>query len=56
VFVAWGGETYIVFIYAEKRRELRTHRPGWEDNIKIDLEDFALEGVDWVHLARDRDR
>jgi hypothetical protein len=27
-----------------------------EDNIKMDLREKVLEGVDWIHLAHDRDR
>jgi hypothetical protein len=26
-----------------------------EDNIKMDLSETGLEGVDWIHLAKDRD-
>jgi hypothetical protein len=28
----------------------------WEDNIKMDLKDTEWEGVDWMHLAQERDR
>jgi hypothetical protein len=31
-----------------------SHR--WKNNIKMDLGEIILEGVDWFHLARDRDR
>jgi hypothetical protein len=27
----------------------------WEDNIKVDLREIRLKGVDWIHLAEDRD-
>jgi hypothetical protein len=27
----------------------------WEDNIKIDLKERMWEGVDWIHLAQNRD-
>jgi hypothetical protein len=27
-----------------------------EDNIKTDLRNLMWEGVDWIHLAQDRDR
>jgi hypothetical protein len=40
----------------EGKRPLGSPRRRWEDNIKIDLEDIWLEGVDWIHLAQDRDR
>jgi len=31
--------------------------PGckWEDNIQMDLTEIGCEGVDWRHLAQDRD-
>jgi hypothetical protein len=28
----------------------------WEDWIKMDLRDIDWEGVEWIHLAQDRDR
>ena len=28
----------------------------WEDNIKIDLKEVGLEGMDWIHMAQDRDK
>jgi hypothetical protein len=39
----------------EGNRPLR--RPGhrWEDDIKIGLWEIGIEGVDWIHLAPDRD-
>jgi hypothetical protein len=27
-----------------------------DHNIKMDLREMNLEGVDWIHLAQDRDR
>jgi len=27
-----------------------------EDTIKIDLRETGLEGVDWIHLAQERDQ
>jgi hypothetical protein len=30
-------------------------KPRWEDNIKIDLQEVGL-GMDWIELAKDRDR
>jgi hypothetical protein len=26
------------------------------DNIKMDLRDMGLKGVDWIHLAQNRDQ
>jgi hypothetical protein len=28
----------------------------WEDNINIDVKEIRCEGVDWTHLAQDRDQ
>jgi len=29
-------------------------RHRWEDNIKMDLREIGIDGVNWSHLARDR--
>jgi len=34
---------------------VRTRR-GWEDDNRMDLREIRLEGMDWMHLALDRDR
>jgi hypothetical protein len=31
-------------------------RRRWEDNIKMDLQEVAWGGMDWINLAQDRDR
>jgi hypothetical protein len=31
-------------------------RCRWEDNIKTDVTEIGWEGVDWMHLAQDRDQ
>jgi hypothetical protein len=41
--------------YARKRPLRRTRR-RWEDNIRMDLREIVWEGVDWMHLAEDRDQ
>jgi hypothetical protein len=40
----------------EGRRPLRRPRCGWEDSIIMDLSEIVWEGVDWIHLAEDRDQ
>jgi hypothetical protein len=30
-------------------------RCRWEDSIKLDLGEIGWSGVDWIHLAEDRD-
>jgi hypothetical protein len=37
------------------RRPLGRPRRRWEDNIKMDLREIGFGGVDWIHLAQDRD-
>jgi len=37
-------------------RLLERPRFGWEDNIKMELQELRCEGVDWFDLAEDRDR
>jgi hypothetical protein len=27
---------------------------GWENNIRMDLREIGWEGVDWIHLGKDR--
>jgi hypothetical protein len=31
-------------------------RHKWEDNIKMDLREIGINGVNWIHLAQDRVR
>jgi hypothetical protein len=31
-------------------------RRRWEDKIRLDLRETGWEGVDWIHLAEDRDQ
>ena len=40
----------------EGKKSLGRHRRRWEDNIKMDLQEVACGGVDWMELAQDRDR
>ena len=39
----------------EGRRPLERSGRRWEDNIKVDLREMGW-GVDWIDLAKDRDR
>jgi hypothetical protein len=38
------------------KRPLRRQRHRWEDGIKMDLRDTGWEGVEWIHLAQDRNQ
>ena len=39
----------------EGKRPLGKPRDRWEDNMKMDLQDLGLGGMDWIVLAQDRD-
>jgi hypothetical protein len=58
--VARMGEergAYRIFVgRPEGRRPLGRPRRTWEDNIKIDLQEVGLEGMDWIDMTQDRDR
>jgi hypothetical protein len=41
---------------AEGKEQLGRPRRKWEDNIRMDLREIGLEGVDWMHLAQDWDQ
>jgi hypothetical protein len=38
------------------KRRLGKPRGRWEDNITIGRREIVWEGVDWMHLAQDRDQ
>jgi hypothetical protein len=40
----------------ERKRPLVRTRPRWEDNIRMDHREVEWEGVEWMHLAQDRDQ
>ena len=40
----------------EGKRPLGRPKLGWEDNIKMDLQEVECECMDWIELAEDRDR
>jgi len=40
----------------EGKRPLGRPRHRWENNIKMDLQEVGCGGMDWIELARDRDR
>jgi 3-oxoacyl-ACP reductase-like protein len=41
---------------SEGKRPLGRPRHRWEDNVKMDLQELGCVGLDWIELARDRDR
>jgi hypothetical protein len=40
----------------EGKRPLGRPRRRWEGEIRMDLRQIGLGGVDWIRLAQDRDR
>jgi hypothetical protein len=40
----------------EGKRSLGRPRCRWVDNIKMDLREIRLDGMDWIELAQDRDQ
>jgi hypothetical protein len=53
----WHGHMDRVLVgKPEGKRPLGRPRHKWEDNIKIDLQEVACGGMDWIKLAQDRDR
>jgi hypothetical protein len=39
----------------EGKRPLGRPRRRWENNVRMDLNEIRCEGVDWIHVAQDRD-
>jgi hypothetical protein len=58
--VAYRGEqrnAYKILVWKpEVKRPHARPRHRWEDNIKMDLRDIVWDGVDWIHLAQNRDQ
>jgi len=40
----------------EGKRKTGRRRRRWEDNIKMDLQEVGWGDMDWIDLAKDRDR
>jgi hypothetical protein len=40
----------------EGKRPLGIPKRRWEDNIKMDLREIGWGGMDWIHLAQNRDQ
>jgi hypothetical protein len=40
----------------EGKRPRGSSKRRWEDNIRMDLREIGRKGVDWIHLAQDRDQ
>jgi hypothetical protein len=52
-----GRNVYRILVgKPEGKRPLERPSRRWEDGIKMDLRDIGCWGVEWIHLAQDRDR
>jgi hypothetical protein len=55
-----GGKrrfAYKVFVgKPEAKRPLGRCKHRWEDNIHTDIQDVGWGGVDWIHVAQERDK
>jgi hypothetical protein len=50
-----GRGVYMVLVgRPEGKRPLGSPRHRWENNIKMDLREIRIDGVNWIHLAWDR--
>jgi hypothetical protein len=56
---AWGRTEKCTKVFVGKpkrKRPLGRPRRRWEDEIRMDLREIGLGGVDWIRLAQDRYR
>jgi hypothetical protein len=54
---AWGRgrSVYRVLVgRSEDKRPLERLRHRWEDNIKMDLREIRIDGINWIRLSQDR--
>jgi hypothetical protein len=47
-----------IYIYRYINIHIHIHQQwhGWEDSIKVDLQEVGCGGIDWIKLAKDRER
>jgi hypothetical protein len=38
----------------KEKRPLRRPRRRWENNIKMDLREIGIDGLNWIWVAQDR--
>jgi hypothetical protein len=52
-----GDDLYNISVgKTEEKTPLGRLRRKWEENIRMDLRKIWWEGVDWIHLAQDREQ
>jgi hypothetical protein len=54
--IVMTNSSKILFGKLEVKRPLGRRRRRWEDNIRVDIKEIWWEGVDWMHLAQDKDK
>jgi hypothetical protein len=50
----WAG--HVARMGEERKRPLGRPRRRWENEIRMDLRETGLRGVDWIRLSQDMDR
>jgi hypothetical protein len=40
----------------KEKEQLRSPRPTWEDEIKMDLKEMGWGCMDWIHLLQNRNQ
>jgi hypothetical protein len=53
---SYSVSTYKIIKVINKEDKMSGTWKIWEDNIRMDLMERGWEGVDWIHLAQDRDQ
>jgi len=66
IFSLYTKQLYVSYRFVDSLRAgsgkpvgkspLERPRRGWEDNIKMDLQEVGFGDMDWIELAQDRDR
>jgi hypothetical protein len=51
----WRGTYRVLTWKPERKKPLVGPRHGWEDNIKMDLQEVGCGCIDWIELAQVRD-
>jgi hypothetical protein len=52
-----SGNAYRILVgKPEGKRPLGRLRRRWVDSIKMDVREIGWDGMDWIHLAQDRDQ
>jgi len=49
-------QDYLCYVCVISFQPLGRPSRGWEDNIKMDLQEVECGGMDWIELAQDRER